>query len=244
MMVGADHPLRSTVPAEDPGSVAPVELAEPPEVAHALFGAQLPLVLRYAQLLASDGVLRGLIGPREAPRLWERHLLNCAVVAELIPDGALVGDVGSGAGLPGIPLALARPDLRIELIEPMDRRAAFLRDVVAALGLDSVVVLRSRGEEATRDRYDVVTARAVAPLERLVPMALPLARLGGLLLAMKGATALAELSAAAATTEAAGGSRAELRTVGVGIVDPPTSIVRICRLRAVPGARRRDGQHA
>lgn len=206
-----------------------------PATAAAVFGSRFELAVRYAAILAGDGVLRGLIGPRESDRLWSRHLLNCAVLGELVEAGSFVGDVGSGAGLPGIPLAIARPDLRIELIEPMERRTSFLRDVVAELGLDGVTVLRSRADDARRDTYDVVTARAVAPLIRLVPLALPLARVGGVLLAMKGATAAAELAEAAAGIAAAGGARGVLRTAGVGRVDPPTTIVEIVR---TPGGRR------
>ena len=131
---------------------------------------RLPLAERYAELLATDGVVRGLIGPREAPRLWERHLLNCAVLAELLPDGATVCDIGSGAGLPGLVLAIARPDLTVTLVEPLLRRTTFLEEVVAELGLE-----RGRGgaragpRSCTAQRtFDVVTSRAVAPLERLL----------------------------------------------------------------------------
>jgi 16S rRNA (guanine527-N7)-methyltransferase len=150
----------------------------------------------------------------------------------------VVGDVGSGAGLPGIALAIARPDLRIELIEPMERRTAFLQDVIADLGLAGVTVLRSRGEDAPRDRYDVVTARAVAPLVRLVPMALPLARLGGTLLAIKGAQAAGELQAATGAIAAAGGGRGTVQTAGVGVIEPATSVVSIERQRMLAPSRR------
>lgn len=209
-----------------------------PAVAERVFGDRVALAVRYAEMLASDGVLRGLIGPRESDRLWERHLLNCAVVAELIAPGSFVGDIGSGAGLPGIPLAIARPDLRIDLVEPMERRVGFLRDVVAELALDGVTVTRSRGEDAPRDQYDVVAARALAPLERLVPMVLPLARVGGTLLAMKGSTAAAELSAASPVIDRAGGSSGDLVAVGTGLVDPPTMVVVVRRLRPSAAAGR------
>ena len=208
-----------------------------PDSASTVFGPQLDRAVRYAELLATDGVLRGLIGPREAARVWDRHLLNCAVVGEVVPAGASVCDVGSGAGLPGVPLALARSDLRVELVEPMERRASFLRDVVAELALENVTVSRGRGEDASRDRYDVVTARALAPLLRLVPMCLPLVRVGGLLVAMKGSGALAELTDASMIVAAAGGGRAELVTVGVGVVDPPATLVLIRRDRALPAQR-------
>lgn len=214
------------------------DAAAVPSSAAAVFGPGLDLAVRYAAMLASDGVLRGLIGPGEANRLWERHLLNCAVVGELIGADATVGDVGSGAGLPGIPLAIARPDLRIDLIEPMERRAAFLRDVVAALGLAGVTVTRSRGEDVRPYSYDVVTARAVAPLARLVPMALPLARIGGTLLALKGSSAAAELMLGSSAIAAAGGSRGEVLTAGVGMIESPTVVVAVRRDREAPVARR------
>src|SRR3954449_533182 len=142
-----------------------------PPTAEGVFASRTALAERYAELLATDGVVRGLIGPREAPRLWERHLLNCAVVAEMIPYGASVLDVGSGAGLPGIVLAVARPDLSVTLVEPLARRTTFLTEAVDTLGLGTTVtVVRARAEEALRNgtpTADVVTARAVAPLDRL-----------------------------------------------------------------------------
>jgi 16S rRNA (guanine527-N7)-methyltransferase len=225
-----------------------VAAAGPPAAAHAVFGPRLPLAERYAEMLATDGVVRGLIGPREAARIWDRHLINCAVVAELIEAGLSVCDVGSGAGLPGIPLAVARPDLHVDLVEPMERRAAFLQEVVVELGLERVTVTRSRAEEATRGSYDVVTARAVAPLDRLVPIALPLARVGGTLLAMKGSSATAELAAAAPAIAAAGGGGSSVLTVGGGAAGSPTVVVRVRRdreidQRRVPGSRpRADGR--
>jgi 16S rRNA (guanine527-N7)-methyltransferase len=190
----------------------------------AVFGARLPLAERYAELLAGPGVERGLLGPRERDRLWDRHLLNCAVVAELIPPGAHVADLGSGAGLPGVPLALARPDIRMTLIEPMARRTAFLDEVVDELGLTGQVeIRRARADEAAAGRgYDVVTARALAPMARLVPWALPLLRPGGMLLALKGSTVEDELAAFR-------GADAEIRRVGSGIVDPPTTVVLVRR---------------
>jgi 16S rRNA (guanine527-N7)-methyltransferase len=187
---------------------------------------------RYAELLATDGVVRGLIGPREVGRLWSRHLANCAVLEELVPPGASVADVGSGAGLPGLPLALVRPDLRVVLVEPLLRRATFLGEAVAALGLtDRVEVLRGRAEEQ-RLAVDVVTARAVAPLDRLAGWTLPLARVGGALLALKGEGAADEVAASAAALERLGGGQTEVLTCGVGVVDPPTTVVRVVRLTA------------
>jgi 16S rRNA (guanine527-N7)-methyltransferase len=196
-------------------------------------------------MLATEGVVRGLIGPREAARIWDRHLINCVVVAELIEAGLSVCDLGSGAGLPGIPLAIARPDLHIDLVEPMERRAAFLQEVVLELGLQRVTVTRSRAEEAPRGGYDVVTARALAPLDRLVRIALPLARVGGTLLAMKGSSATAELAAAASAIEAAGGGGSEVLAVGGGAAGSATFVVRVRRDREVrqrePSAARTRG---
>jgi 16S rRNA (guanine527-N7)-methyltransferase len=156
-----------------------------------VFGSErLPLAVRYAELLAGDGTVRGLIGPREVPRLWERHLINCAVLAELIPDEAAVCDIGTGAGLPGIVLAIARPDLQVTLVEPLLRRTSFLEEVVAELGLTRCEVRRARADAlhgvAT---YEVVTSRAVAPLPKLVAWSLPLVAPGGAVLAMKGSRA-------------------------------------------------------
>jgi 16S rRNA (guanine527-N7)-methyltransferase len=187
---------------------------------------------RYADLLATDGVVRGLIGPREVARLWSRHLANCAVLEELVPEGSVVADIGSGAGLPGLPLAIVRPDLRIVLVEPLLRRATFLGEAVAALGLgDRVEVLRGRAEEQ-KLAVDVVTARAVAPLDRLAGWTLPLARVGGTLLALKGEGAADEVAASHAALERLGGGQAEVVTCGAGVVDPPTTVVRVVRLTA------------
>lgn len=141
----------------------------PSDAARELFGGTLPVAQRYAELLADVGVTRGLIGPREVSRLWERHLMNCAVVEELIPKGADVIDLGSGAGLPGIVLAILRPDLSVTLLEPLLRRTVFLNECVELLQLDNVTVYRGRAEEVhNKLRADVVTARAVAPLPKLI----------------------------------------------------------------------------
>ncbi|MGH3383052.1 MAG: 16S rRNA (guanine(527)-N(7))-methyltransferase RsmG [Nocardioidaceae bacterium] len=161
-----------------------------------LFGDHLPLATRYAELLADAGVVRGLIGPREIPRLWDRHLANCAVVADAFAEEASVCDVGAGAGLPGIVLAIIRPDLRVTLLEPLLRRATFLQEAVDGLGLGQVEVVRGRAEEQHGWAFDYVTARAVAPLDRLAGWTLPLCRPGGRLVAMKGDAAAAELAAA------------------------------------------------
>ena len=201
----------------------------PPPAAVELFGAALDLMATYAGLLAGAGVERGLIGPREVPRLWERHLLNCAVIAELIPVGAAVDDVGSGAGLPGIVLALCRPDLKITLVEPLLRRSVFLDEVRVELGLPNVTVVRQRAEDRVGAGADVVTARAVAPMHRLAGWCLPLLRPGGVLLALKGASATDELVEHAAAIRRVGGRDCEVLTVGAGVVDPPTTVVRVVR---------------
>lgn len=168
-----------------------------PDEARGAFGERLPLAEAYAALLAGPGVVRGLIGPREAPRLWERHLLNCAGLGALVPEGASVADLGSGAGLPGLVLAIARPDTQVTLVEPLLRRTTFLVEVVGELGLDNVEVVRGRAEELHgRREYDVVTARALAPLERLLGWAMPLVAPAGELLAMKGSSAAEEIAAA------------------------------------------------
>lgn len=181
-------------------------------------------------MLRTTGVERGLIGPREPARLWDRHLLNCAVIAPAFPAGAAVIDVGSGAGLPGIPLALARPDLSIQLVEPMQRRVDFLSDVLARLSLDRVSVVRARAEElAGAVAADVVTARALAPLDRVVRWCLPLVRPGGVLLAIKGARAADELTSTAGSLAQLGAASWSLQTYGVGVVDPAVQLVQVVR---------------
>lgn len=196
--------------------------------------AQRERMTHYAALLASVGVERGLIGPREVPRLWDRHLLNCAVAVPLVPADADVIDVGSGAGLPGIVWAIARPDLRVTCLEPLQRRATFLEEVVTALDLgDRVQVVRARAEDIVRGRGPVtslrarvVTARAVAPLERLAGWTVPLVQPGGELLALKGRSAAEEVHASATVLERLGIARVEVVECGLGVVDPPTTVVR------------------
>lgn len=189
---------------ERTGRTAPAAATAPP-AAGVTFGATLPTAERYATLLAEEAVERGLLGPSESGRVWERHLLNCAAVAPLVPVGASVLDVGSGAGLPGVVLALLLPDSRVTLVEPMQRRVAFLDYALAELGLGNAVVVRERAEDLTgRLVADVVTARAVAPLARLAGLCSGLARPGGLVVALKGASAAAELAAAAGALAALG----------------------------------------
>jgi 16S rRNA (guanine527-N7)-methyltransferase len=198
-----------------------------------VFGDALPVAERYAKFLADAGVERGLIGPREVDRLWERHLINCAVLAEAVPHGARVVDIGSGAGLPGIVLAIVRPDLSVMLLEPLLRRVTFLNECVELLELTNVEVRRGRAEEMAGElSMDVATARAVAPLDRLAKWALPLLRPGGELLALKGERAAAELDEARPVLERFGVRTAELLQVGRGMVDPPTTLVRVVAERA------------
>ena len=175
------------------------ETPSTPEAARRAFSSErLPLAERYVELLATAGVERGLIGPREGPKLWDRHVLNCLALTSLVAPGATVADLGSGAGLPGLVLAIGRPDLTVTLVEPLQRRTIFLDEVVDELGLVGVRVVRGRAEELHgSDRFDVVTARALAPLDRLVGWGMPLVEPTGALLAMKGSSAAEEIKAAA-----------------------------------------------
>lgn len=206
-----------------------VALPQAPDEAREVFGECFPEAVRYAELLADAGVTRGLIGPREVPRLWQRHLLNCAVLSEVVPKGVTVCDVGSGAGLPGIPLALVRPDLKITLLEPLLRRTNFLQEVVELLGLDHVTVVRGRAEEVlgSLQPVHVVTARAVAPLDRLAGWGVPLLRPYGEMLALKGDTAEEEISGARAALSKLGVVDTEVLHVGEGVVDPMSTVVRV-----------------
>lgn len=194
-----DGQMDATVPG-------PVEIEAEPAGASAVFGDRIDAARRYVEALATDGVVRGLIGPREPGRLWTRHVLNSAAAAGLIDSGSTVVDIGSGAGLPGIPLAIARPDLTVTLVEPLERRVRFLLEMVDALSLDNCRVVRGRAEEVVRQcgNADVVTSRAVAPLHRLAAWSAPLARIGGVVLALKGASAAEELQRDRQAVAAAG----------------------------------------
>lgn len=211
---------------------------------------RLPLAERYAGWLAGAGIVRGLIGPREVPRLWERHLLNCAVLADAIPASATVADIGSGAGLPGLVVAIARPDLVVTLVEPLLRRATFLSEVAGDLGLDNVEVVRGRAEALHgQRRFDVVTSRAVAPLATLVDWSMPLVDAHGALVAMKGARADAEVAESADALARWGCAPAEVLALGDGVVSPPTIVVRVAwadpsrvSWPPVSGAVRRSGR--
>jgi len=206
----------------------------PPAVVLERFADQAELLVRYAELLAGPGTVRGLLGPRELPRLWDRHLLNCIAVAELVPTGARMVDIGSGAGLPGLAIACVRPDLRVDLVESLLRRTDFLTEVVDALGLaDRVRVIRGRAEDgpviAQAGGAPVVTARAVAPLDKLVRWAAPLLAPGGSLLALKGDTAEQELAAHQSMLRRSRMESAGVMECGVGLVDPPTRVVRLIK---------------
>ena len=207
------------------------QLDFPPPSAEAIaeFGDSLAKAQRYVELLASDGVTRGLIGPRETSRLWDRHLVNCALVADLLPEQGELVDIGSGAGLPGIVLAMLRPRLHVVLLEPLLRRAVFLQECVSALDLPNATVVRARAEDkaAAGISADVATARAVAPLDRLVGWAAGLLRPGGELLAIKGQSAEAELAAAEPVLSRLGVQSAEVLQAGRGRVISATTIVRV-----------------
>jgi len=180
---------------------------------------------RFAHWLTGAAVERGFIGPREVDRIWDRHISNCAVIEVLIPQNSKVFDIGSGAGLPGLVLAIVRPDITIGLIEPLMRRSEFLTEVATDLGItDRVTVMRGRAEELKGHAASVVTARAVAPLGKLLTWSLPLTAKGGQILAMKGSSAANEIAEA---TDILKGRKAEIILCGEGIVDPQTTVVRV-----------------
>jgi 16S rRNA (guanine527-N7)-methyltransferase len=197
-----------------------------------VFGPRLGLAQRYADLLAGDGIDHGLLGPKERDRLWDRHLLNCAVVTDLVPDGARVVDVGSGAGLPGLAFAIRRGDLEVELVESLQRRTAFLARCVESLNLGRQVrVKRGRAEDAAVvnevGNSEWVTARAVAPLDRLVKWCLPLLRPGGTLLAIKGARAEDELAEHKSAIRRLGGTAPQIVRCGADVLDEPAVVVTV-----------------
>lgn len=199
-----------------------------------VFGDRLGLAQRYACLLRTDGIERGLLGPREAARIWDRHLLNCAALTELLPRDARVVDVGSGAGLPGLVLAIRRPDLRVDLVESLQRRVDFLTGAISILGLgESVRVVHGRAEDVEVRRQvghaQWVTARAVAPLDRLVRWCLPLLRGGGRLLAVKGTSAAAEVAEHRKAIAAAAGGNIELVTCGRDLSETWLTVVVVRR---------------
>lgn len=204
------------------------EVFEPelePVQAAAVFGDRIDLARGYAAALVRDSDLLGLLGPREMPRLWSRHILNSAVVAELVTPGKTVCDIGSGAGLPGIPMAIVLPDTRFTLIEPMERRSDWLISVVEELGLKNVEVLRARAEEVG-EAFDIATARAVSALPKLLRLCVPLVRHGGEILALKGSKAADEIEDAKRIQKKMGISSFEIVHAGAGLLTEPTLVVR------------------
>ncbi|MDQ2628676.1 MAG: 16S rRNA (guanine(527)-N(7))-methyltransferase RsmG [Actinomycetota bacterium] len=220
------------------GASAP---ADPPEAAE-VFGEGLPTARRYAELLAGPGVERGLLGPREVDRIWERHLLNCAAVAELLEPGERAADIGSGAGLPGMVLAIVRPDLQLVLVEPLLRRSDFLREAVEELGLENVDVIRGRAEDRdVRDQAgerDAVVSRAVASLDKISRWSLPLLRIGGRMLAMKGERAQDEVDEHRRVMIGLGANDVRVVRCGVDYLTPPATVV---MARRVESGRTRGG---
>ena len=203
-----------------------VEVERPTDEARELFGIAFAGAERFAEMLAAEGELRGLVGPRELPRLWTRHIVNSAAVVPFLPARGTVADVGSGAGFPGIVVALLRPDLEVALIEIMERRIDWLGDVVDELDLDNVTLRRARAEDV-KERFDVVTARAVANLTKLVRLTAPLLRRGGSLLALKGARAAAEAEAARHVVRKAGLKPAVIHEV----VTPGEELTKVVQVR-------------
>jgi 16S rRNA (guanine527-N7)-methyltransferase len=220
------------------------EVSAAPRAADILFGSGLSGARRYAELLAGAGVERGLIGPREVGRLWDRHLLNSAAIAELLPANARVTDIGSGAGLPGIPLALARPDLRVTLVEPLLRRSDFLHEVIGELEID-VTVVRGRAEErAVREQVgemDAVVSRAVASLDKVAKWSLPLLRPGGEMLAIKGERAEDEAREHQRVLASLGAIDVRVMKCCADFLDPPATVV-VARRRAPGDQRSMDGR--
>lgn len=215
----------------------PGQAGPPPAAARELAGERLSLLERYVGHLATTGAAHGLIGPREVDRLWERHVLNCAAVAAAFAPGEHVVDVGSGAGLPGLVLAVVRPDLRFELVEPLERRTTWLDGVVTDLGLTNVTVRRARAEALWgMVGADAATSRAVASLGEIARLSLPLVRPGGRMVALKGERAGDELDADAAVLARLGVARSEVLIFGDGVIDPPTTVV-TCHLGDRPAAR-------
>lgn len=206
-----------------------VEVPAVPASAVEIFGDRLPVLRRYAELLAGSGVVRGLIGPREVPRLWERHILNCAVLTELIDPDSTVIDIGSGAGLPGLVVGIRRPDLSVTLVEPLLRRVRWLDEVIEDLALANVTVVRGRAESLWDEvaPADVVTSRAVSALENLAVWSVPMVRPGGLWLPMKGESVADEIAASRDLLTSIGVSDIEIVQCGVDILAEPTTVARL-----------------
>jgi 16S rRNA (guanine527-N7)-methyltransferase len=205
-----------------------VGVSPAPQAAGALFGSRLESAQRYTEILAGTGVERGLLGPREVDRLWDRHILNSAAIAELLEDGERIADIGSGAGLPGIPLALARPDLRLTLIEPLLRRSEFLREVVEDLGIE-ITIVRGRAEDRSVRKQvgemDAVVSRAVATLDKLTKWSVPLLRPDGRMVAIKGERADEEIREHRRVMASLGAVDVRVMRCGADYLDPPATAV-------------------
>lgn len=200
-----------------------------PVAAERIFGERLPVARRYAEILAGSGVVRGLLGPRETPRLWERHILNCAVITELIDPESTIIDVGSGAGLPGLVIAIRRPDVAVTLVEPLLRRVRWLDEVIEELALPNVTVVRGRAEALWDElpAADIVTSRAVSALENLAVWSVPLVRPGGWWLPMKGASVRAEIDGCRDLLTSVGITSIEVVECGEAVLDEPTTVARL-----------------
>ena len=209
--------------------MAELEFEAEPEAAEVIFGTQIGLARAYTKRLAEDSETYGLLGPRELPRIWGRHVINSALLSELVPVGSRVADVGSGAGLPGIPMAIAKPEAHFTLIEPMERRANWLSSVVQDLGLKNVEVIRARAEEVHKTDFDIATARAVAALDKLLKLLTPLIRTsdGKTVLAMKGSRAADEILEAKNRLNLLGFDEPEIITLGEGRAPETATVVRI-----------------
>lgn len=215
---------------EQPLESVPQPSAREQAAGQALFGSQWEHAQRYVDHLCTTGITHGLLGPREIPRMWSRHLLNCAVVGPELPSGGSVADVGSGAGLPGIAMALNRPDVSFTLIEPMERRVDWLDAVIADLGIGNVTVIRARAEDVQDElMVDVVTARAVSALKKLIPMTVPLLDDKGELIFLKGRSAPAEIQAAGKALQKARLRPPTVQLLGEELLEEPTTIVRTSR---------------
>ena len=206
-----------------------VEYEKEPVSAADIFGSQVDLAGAYTDRLAKDSETFGLLGPRELPRIWGRHVINSALLSELVPSGSKVADIGSGAGLPGLPMAIAKPDAHFTLIEPMERRSNWLQQVISDLGIKNVDVIRSRAEEVQRTDFDIATARAVAALDKLLRLLTPLIRgsQGKTVLAMKGSRAPEEIIDARSRLDLLGFDEPEIITLGLGRAPETATVVRI-----------------